>query len=250
MKYQQKGQSLVEFIVIAIALMPLLLLLPMIAKYQDISHTVQVGSRYAAFDATVNNDQTTAGFKPADDLAIEVRRRFFSNPDAPIKTKDAAGDFKAHQNLFWRDPADKPLIRKIDDIAVRVGPSQDVDTDRIFLRAGAFKLNDPPLYEGAIQVPLVNLPSGIRSYEPFDALDLRIGRKTVVMIGNWTGHSPSDVNQKVRASQDLTKALNATSSVMSLPFVLLELGHVSPPEVGKLERWEDLVPTDRLRARK
>jgi len=249
MRYQQRGQSLVEFIVVTLALIPLLLLIPMIAKYQDISHAVQVGSRYAAFDATINNDQTN-GFKPTDDLATEVRRRFFSNPDAPIKTKDAAGDFKAHQNLFWRDPADKPLIQKMDDIAVRVGPNQDIDTGRAFLRAGAFTLSDPPLYEGTVQVPLVNLPAGVRSYEPFDALNLRVGRKTVVMIGNWAGRSPGDVNQKVRASQDLARALSATSSVMSLPFALLELGNVSPPEVGKLERWEDLVPADRLRARK
>ena len=52
----QAGQALTEFLVVALALIPLFLLIPMIAKYQDIGHSTQMASRYAAFEATIRND--------------------------------------------------------------------------------------------------------------------------------------------------------------------------------------------------
>jgi hypothetical protein len=97
---QQHGQALTEFLVVALAVIPLFLLIPVIAKYQDINNATQMASRYVAFDAMTRNDTVSSGWKPVDQLAAEVRRRFFSNPDAPIKTDDVAGNFKANQNLL------------------------------------------------------------------------------------------------------------------------------------------------------
>ena len=97
------GQALTEFLVVALALIPLFLLVPMIAKYQDISHFTQLASRYAAFDAMTRNDSVST-WKPEAQLADEVRRRFFSNSDAPIKTGDVVGNFDANRNLFWSNP--------------------------------------------------------------------------------------------------------------------------------------------------
>ena len=263
-RYFQAGQSLTELLVVSFALVPLFLLIPMIAKYQDIAHTTQVASRYAAFDATIHNDQTN-GFKPAEQLAQEVRRRFFSNPDAAIKTHDAAGDFKAHQNLAWRDPKDNSLIEHIDDVAVQLVPAGATDTDGaggVFMASQGFDLNHPPLYRGKVEVPLLNLPAGVKSYEPFDNIDLRVGRQTTVMIADWAGENPDQVNDRVRGSQsnpladvgsvmgnlDLMRATSIASDAMALPFLLFELGKVEPPRMGKLDRWSDVVPADRLRA--
>ena len=89
---RQAGQALVEFLAMAAPLLGLFLLMPMIGKYQDIAHATQMASRYAAFDATVHNE-AAGSYKPPTQLAAEVRRRYFSRPDAPIKTDDAAGDF-------------------------------------------------------------------------------------------------------------------------------------------------------------
>jgi len=113
----QAGQALTEFLVVALAIVPLFLLIPMIAKYQDIGHATQMASRYAAFDATINNP-STSGMKDPAILAQEVRRRFFSNIDAPIRTNDAAGNFSAHQNAFWRGPNNEPLISDINGVNV------------------------------------------------------------------------------------------------------------------------------------
>lgn len=248
-RYFQAGQSLTELLVVSFALVPLFLLIPMIAKYQDIAHTTQVASRYAAFDATIHNDQTN-GFKPAEQLAQEVRRRFFSNPDAAIKTHDAAGDFKAHQNLFWRDPVDNPLIERIGDVAVRRQPTTTTGAKAAFVEAGLFNLQDSPMQRGEVEVPLVNLPSGIRSYEPFDNINLRVSRQTTVWVADWAGRAPKEVNQKVRDSQGgvVMDGVGMLSSVMQLPFLLLELNKVKPPKIGDLDIWTDVVPEDRLRA--
>ena len=82
----QTGQALIEFLVVALALLPLFLLIPVIAKYQSIAQATQMASRYAAFDGLVRNEVQNSS-KPLDQLQDEVRRRIFSNSDAPIKTR-------------------------------------------------------------------------------------------------------------------------------------------------------------------
>lgn len=81
------GQALTEFIVLALALIPLFLLIPIIAKYQDIAYATQIASRYVAFDVMTRADGNSSS-KPQKKLEDEVRRRFFGNSDAPIKTDD------------------------------------------------------------------------------------------------------------------------------------------------------------------
>jgi len=107
------GQALTEFLVVALVLVPLYLLMPLIAKYQDIAYQTLMASRYVTFDAAVNNESQNAWKNPAQ-LAGEVRRRFFSTPDAPIKTNDTAGNFSAHRNVYWTGPKNEPLIADFD----------------------------------------------------------------------------------------------------------------------------------------
>ncbi len=76
--HAQGGQALTEFLVVALVIVPLFLLIPLIAKYQDISNSTQLASRYVAFEATQFNDKVNA-FKSETVLADEVRRRFYSN---------------------------------------------------------------------------------------------------------------------------------------------------------------------------
>ena len=115
------GQALTEFLVLALALVPLFLLMTVIAKYQDIAHSVQMASRYVAFEATTRNAAASI-WKPPAQLAQDVQRRFFSNPDAPVKTNDAAGNFEAHQNLFWRNHQGDTLIKNFErDVQVSFG---------------------------------------------------------------------------------------------------------------------------------
>lgn len=47
---QEAGQALVEFLAVALALVPLLVLVPLIGRLQDQAHAVEMASRLAAFD--------------------------------------------------------------------------------------------------------------------------------------------------------------------------------------------------------
>ena len=244
----QAGQALTEFLAAALAIVPLFLLIPLIAKYQDISHAAQMASRYAAFDATINNPSTNGTKDPAV-LAQEVRRRFFSNIDAPIRSNDAAGNFLAHQNLFWRDPAGNSLIRDINAVEVSVAPAGPSGSAILSTLAPAFGLPDRPLFRGAVSVPLASLPAGIRSYEPFDQLDLRVDRSTTVLVDGWNGRNLAVVRSRVSRGNPTGAVVSQVGPVLSLPVVVFELDSVRPPRIGELQRWDDVVPADRLRAR-
>jgi hypothetical protein len=252
---QQTGQALTEFLVVALAIVPLFLLIPMIAKYQDIGYATQMASRYAAFDATINNPSTT-GMKDPAILAQEVRRRFFSNIDAPIKTNDAAGNFRAHQNAFWRGPNNEPLIQDINTVAVNLatagsgGLGMDIlnTAGRGITGLAGFGLPSSPLYQSNVGVPLVNLPAGIRSYEPFDQLNLRVERNTTVLVNGWSARSVDQARERTERSLPVTQALGVFAGVSTFAIGLLERGEIEGPRIGQLDRYQDIVPADRLRA--
>lgn len=247
-KRNQTGQALTEFLVVALAIVPLFLLMPMIAKYQDIGHTTQLASRYAAFDATINNPATN-GVKNATTLAQEIRRRFFSHIDAPIRSNDSAGNFLAHQNLFWRGPTGASLITDVNGVAVNLATT-DTPQTRFLSTAGALaSLASSPMYRGTVSVPLARLPAGIRSYEPLDRIDLRVGRATTLLVDGWGSRDLATTRSRVSQMAPIGDAMQPIAEVMNLPFAIIELDQVAPPQIGELQRWDDLVPMDRLQTR-
>jgi hypothetical protein len=259
---RQRGQALTEFLVAAVAVLPLFLLVPLIAKYQDISNSTQAAARYVAFQATVRNDITST-WEPESQLAEEVVRRFFSNPDAPIKTNDAAGNFKAHQNLFWRDPIDRPLIGDFaSDVRLTFGPDASPTQAGAFTSAadGAptftghelLELKARGIYMARVSVKLANVPSGLKFYEPFDSINLSMTRGTSVLIDPWTAKDPAQVESKIAGNAAIfpagklaavSPAVDAAVSIVDAP------GGISGPKLGKLDFWRDVVPEDRLRSR-
>jgi hypothetical protein len=257
---RQRGQALTEYLVAAVAVIPLFLLIPLIAKYQDIGSATQMASRYAAFDAMTRND-SVGTWKPEGELAGEVRRRFFSNPDAAIKTNDVAGNFKAHQNLFWRGPRDEPLITDINsDVTVSFGPGNGATHDggftaapdgKPFVLASQLDLRARGIYTANVSVKLANLPSGLKFYEPFDQIDLSIARGTSVVIDAWTAQGPEQVESRIAGNPAIFPAgkLAAISPLVDAAVSLIDLpGGISGPKLGQLEFWRDVVPQDRLRS--
>lgn len=259
-RIKQRGQALTEFLVAAVAVIPLFLLIPVIAKYQDIGNVTQVASRYAAFQAMTRNDSVSS-WQPEDELAREVSRRFFSNPDAPIKSLDAAGNFKAHQNLFWRTPDDKPLIADLNqDVNLSFGHHRgathadglsSASDGKPFVLRSQLGLPAKGIYTANVSVKLANLPAGLKFYEPFDAIDLTIARGTSVAIDAWTARDPAHVESRIAASAELFPAakLAAVSPVVDASVSLIDLpGGFSGPKLGQLQFWRDVVPEDRLRS--
>jgi hypothetical protein len=263
-----RGQALTEFVVIALALVPLFLLIPLIGKYQSISHATELASRYVAFDAIANNEGMNA-YKPRAQLEQEVRRRFFSNSDAPVKTNDEAGDFKANQNLMWVDPQGAALIRHFSDVSVSFGTSNgashasgisSADDDKPFNMPTPFKAADTMglkngIYRANVHVTLANLkdigPGYASTYEGFKNINLSVSRHTAVVPDSWTAADPQQVQsrfgQKILFPGELLK--NARPLVKAAVTVLQSpAGHnAHAPKLGELDFWRDEVPKDRTR---
>ncbi len=256
----QRGQSLTEFVAVALALVPLFLIVPLIGKYQDIGHMTQLASRYVAFDATVRNN-ATGTFKPEAQMADEVRRRFFSNSDAPIKTGDTAGNFTAHRNMMWVDTTREPLIKDFaTDVTVSYGPSESATHDDAFTPTAAsatpfqpvagdvrkaLGLSEPGIYRGNVSVILANVPN----LPPFDAIDLAMTRQTSLIIDPWAARDPQDVERRINT--EVLFPVSALAEISSLADPVIATidwpGAIPAPKLGQLEFWRDVVPQDRLR---
>lgn len=255
------GQALSEFLAVVLALVPLFLLMPVIAKYQDVAHMTTLASRYAAFDATLRND-VASSWKPEVQIAGEVRRRFFSADDAPIKSHDTAGNFDAHRNAFWRTPGNAPLLADIDrDVTLGFGTgpgTRHTDafspaSDRIlFGLAPLMHLQSRGIYSVSVSSTPANLASGIRSLEPFDRLDLRITRHTSVLLDPWTASGPEQTEARSGSHPLLFPAasLRSAAAITDAAVAIIDLpGGLTGPKLGRLDFWRDVVPADRLRAR-
>lgn len=260
----QAGQALTEFIVVALALVPLFMIVPLIGKYQDISHKTQMASRYVAFEATTWNDSSGGSFKPEAQLADEVRRRFFS------KTDDVAGDFDANRNSLWVDYKNKPMIGNFGtDVKVTFGMNGGVTHSDAFApapspflaQAGAVQtalgLKDKGIYTGevgvtlaAISWPKIGLASS-SAVNPLDTFQLAITRHTSVAIDPWPAKDSSSNAYGVEARINNpaifpTGALGPISAALSPIVSTIDPG-VLAPKLGQLEFWRDLVPEDRLK---
>lgn len=264
---RSSGQALTEFLVVALALVPLFLLMPLIAKYQDIAHQTQMASRYVAFDATVRNEWQN-GWKDTAQLAAEVRRRFFSNPDAPIKTNDTAGNFDAHRNLFWRGPTNEPLIADFDaDVTISFGESASAsqatglkasrDGDPFNKVGGTnveteiadqLSLKAAGIFSGNVSVKLAKTPAFLKSYRPFDKIDISITRHTSVVVNGWDADSAqkvvSRIDSKLLVPGTQLRQIASLAGGFITPF---EAGQVQSPQLGQLTFWQDVVPSDRLK---
>lgn len=243
----QRGQALSEFLVVALALIPLFLLVPVIAKYQDMGHAAQLASRYVAFEGTHRHPGSNA-WRTEAELANDVRRRFFGDSATPIKTNDTAGEFDAHRNLFWRSPNGTALLAQFSDVTVRTTNTGTQDGTP-YMMHGTMGLQAHGIHSGTVTVGIANLPAGIRSLEPFDRIDLSLARKTSVVVDPWTARSPAQAEDRFGELAPINSLLGSgIGDVIGLVITVSELfGQVPPPAFGELQQWRDVVPDDRLR---
>lgn len=251
MSRQMRGQALTEFLVISLVLIPLFLLLPVIGKYQDISHASQMAGRYVAFDAVLRNDGDNS-HKPPAQLQDELRQRYFGNARSGIRSGSQQDTTLRN---YWNDPFGNPLIRNPADIALSFGARHGAshadgysgasDT-RLFPWASRAGLSTSGIYRANVAVRLANLPAGLRSIEPFDRLDLTIERHASVLPNAWTAASPAQAEQRFGRMAPINAAM--PEDLISLAIRFVDLGKVQAPRFGNLPAWRDVVPQDRLRS--
>jgi len=233
----QAGQSTVEFVVLALVLVPLFLLVPLIGKYIDMMQTAEAASRYVAFEGVVRN--SSSSWKSDAELADEVRRRFFSNSDAPVKTGDVAGDFTAHRNPIWSDAAGNPLIEKFED---RVGVRTEVaglNAIAAAVYADSLDLSSANLYTAGVTVS----PVDVKGLAPFDSIGLSTTRKTVLLADAWTARDAANVREKIE-DVFLMYPIGQIKALIDIageaPALVLD------PELNVGDFDWDVVPCDRL----
>jgi TadE-like protein len=234
----QRGQATVEFTVLALVLVPLLIGAVLVGKYLDLMNATEAASRYVAFEGMARN--SSSRWKSDAELAAEVRRRFFSNADAPVKTNDTAGDFAAHRNPLWTDHTGRAFIS---DFAQEVSVQTRIEGRNAIAAArpyaNSFDLPDQNWYTAAVTVRPANVPE----FRPFDALNLNITRRTVLLADPWTARNAADVRGRIEGS------LLAYPIAQIEPLVNL-IGQIPPLILDPALRlsafdW-DAVPCDRL----
>ena len=235
---RQTGQATVEFIVVALVLVPLFIAVPLVGKYIDLMQATEAASRYAAFEGAARN--SSSSWKTDVELATEVRRRFFSAPGAPLKTGDVSGDFAADRNPLWTDHGGRPLLA---DFATDVGVRTSVADKAAIPEPAA-------LFRGSLSLPNANFytasvfatPAPIANFPPFDTISMAMTRKTVLLADTWTARDVSQVRGRIEGSA--TYPISAVRGVLDIAGVLPSLFLDPTLTIGPSD-W-DIVPCDRL----
>lgn len=249
----QRGQALVEFLYVSLAMVPVFLLLPMIGKYQDVAHATQMASRYAALDSIAHHNGTSAGQKSPEVLANEIRQRFFGQSHDLIQATDGqAGPLSS--NPAWQTPFGRPLIAAPEEVDVTTAGAIGTDDTAIFNSPGitgaglahSMQLPAGGLFRADVAVQLANLPAQLALIEPFDSINLIISRRTVILHDTWAANHPAAVEHRVVALVPVAQELRHIESTLDLLVRGVDMGRAGP-RFNRLEMWRDMVPSDRIR---
>ncbi|MFU2486783.1 hypothetical protein [Thauera sp. WH-1] len=236
-----QGQSVVEFLVLAMVLVPLFLTLPLLGKYLDLAHTTEQAARYAAFETTVSGPAVPTRTDAM--LAAELRQRFFSTSAAPIRTGSSASDTPAHRNPLWSDHRGQPLIdRFAEQIGVRLERRNNAAPASAPLAGAAgFELPTETEYTARVSVT----PRDIAGLPGFDSLGLQISRHQVVLSGPWSARNADEVARRIEQGGALLHPIAPLKLIGdTVGTVLPQLMLDDTIDVGTVRA--DIVPCDRL----
>lgn len=232
-----RGQALLEFVVLALVLLPLFLLVPRLGKLQDLYQTAERASRYAAFEATVQH--TGNSWKSDAQLAQEVRQRFFADASAAVVSV-ASGHTRARAQTLWSDAANRNWMAQLDR-AVQVDSAtlrRNVLASAT-LQARQLRLPNNNRYRVSVTVDPAKLPA----LRPFDRINLDSTRKTVLLVDTWAARHPAEIRRRIETAP-LLVPVHALRPVLDA-FGLLPVLLFDPAlRLGEFD-W-DAVPCDRL----
>lgn len=181
----QGGQALVEVLVVAIALVPLAVLVVLLGKYQTMQSASIAASRSLAFECAVHPASCRA--PDPSPLVDVVRARHFDGQP------------------LWRDRAGRPLLERLADVGGAVslqsfdaGAGTAAGTD-----AGALQLIDSVagparfglalrdgLFDARIQVAVAPSFASNTGFMSLDPLALTLRARTVVLADTWMASGP------------------------------------------------------------
>ena len=223
----QRGQAIAEFVVSMLIVVPLVLGVIYIGKYEDIKYTAIQASRHVAFERAF--DTLPAPHESATQLADETRARFFTDPmqsnNGAVAYQDAppAGSISSTLNANWLGTAGEALISAYSpDIKADVQKSVDLsgigktafDAARTLFLSN---INDPGIQKARVQVQLANVPL----FAALNNLGLNIDVSTAILVdgfnadgnGDPNNPAPDSVRGRVSLAQKLPGGVNTVSQV-------------------------------------
>jgi hypothetical protein len=222
----QRGQAMSELIVAMLAVLPLLLGVIYIGKYQDLKFSAVQASRYAAFDRVYD---PSSRHKTATVLAEETRARFFTDPmlknNGAVAFQDStqnSSNTNGTLNQNWYGSGGDPIVTKYQDVSVNV---QNPSTNGTFIQgldlAGKlnFKIDDPGIAQADVQVPLAN----VATFAALNNLNLKLDVSTAVLTDGFNAggaNSPSANNVHDRVFADWGLVLGKIPGFQQLLSVL------------------------------
>jgi len=274
---RQRGQALLETLVGAIVLVPLVLLTVWLGKVQSVRQATIAASRTLAFECTARPDACASADGQAV-LADEIRRRVFSRIDAGVLTADRVTDDApaAERNPLWVDRANRPLLERFGDIGVRVDRERfDAGASLAESRAGGLVADvvgfladragpgrfGLDIAEGLIDAKVQANVSASRSVTDFssqlDTIPLRVKAHTAVLTDAWNasgpyGSDPRSVDSRVAKGRQILPLYESTIDARYLPtrgFIALmnAIGLEPTGDAFNYHRADvDVVPSDRL----
>ena len=257
---KQSGNAVTEFMAMFAVLAPLFILIPALGRISDMNQSSIEASRYLAWERTV----ASSGQKSDGQLATEVRRRYFSNIDAFIKTNDTAQDQDGYRVQSWHDHSGKWMLRKFDDVTVG---TQNSETPGAAAQAVAgamstfitllgkfntsadFDLDSKGLYRaevnvnvGSINIPPFNQGTDCANQQTNETF-LCLRRHNVILADTWSASDPAHTERRVKAlvpAGIFDKVSKLTDAISAIPF-LQEFDGFKPGFVVP-----DVIPADRL----
>jgi hypothetical protein len=223
-----------EFVVAMIAMVPLLLGVMYVYRYNDIKHQTVQASRYAALAQNLDPQDTGIG--------DETRARFFRDDGQhPIGHDDkATGSPALDENPNWMENDGEALLgSSYSDIQVS-SSNAGISSGKILVAEAAaspeFGLKDNFGEKTEVEVPVSN----VASFAPLANVNLKIGATTVMAGDAWSGGGSDEINSAMTVGAVPAKALKwFDNSVFN---TLFNLFTDSPaPKFGEVDA--DVVPT-------
>lgn len=275
---RQRGQALSEALVAGIVLVPLVLLIILLGKYQSIQQSAIAASRTLAFECTVRIESCQS-FDDHPELIEEIRYRHFAQHGFGLETRNRVtdADDAGQRNALWVDDRNRSLLERFEDVQARISsPSFDAGLSVALGRAGrsvasaarvASELAGPGkfgfdigsgLFEARVSADLSPTAGGVDFLSQLHALRLRPQAKAAILVDAWNASGPygpddvDSVESRVERGGRLNDAAEAAADLAYAPIrgfmELMRLGLLEPT-ANRFDYHHvdvDRVPADRL----
>jgi len=237
---RMRGQALVETLVVAIALVPLAVLVVLLGKYQTIQSATVAASRSLAFDCAARPQQCTDAAASAW-LVESLRVRHFTRPDRALLSGErvaadgGAGPVGIDRHPLWRDRAGRPLLERLADVGGTVstqhfgagvgtasGRAASADLSGIGGAAAAVQVLDQlagparfglaidgGLLDARVQVAVAPSHAANVGFARLDPLAAPMRARTAILTDAWQASGPQGGAASVAARVDAGARLDA-----------------------------------------